>query len=283
MLGVQPRDLLRDVAAAASHQTPLHGLLQLSAKRMPPCVAASPAAPAGAPPQLQQLPMDTQQAAQQQQQQQQQGWQPPAAYGFDAVGRAVRDVSQPPKWEARVLDYDLSTGLHCLAYTSSAAMAAASAADADAPQQGGWVVLTSLRFLFVTPAVEPNPSFAASPKGPAAVGQRLRVYWPAMGKWYAGQVRSFDPATDKHVVVYKVGRQAGCALLPAGRALATQRGGEGPRSWSVLQMRTSDVCSLRWRGSCGGCAVVCSRAFRAAATAPPHRQLTVPAATQYLA
>lgn len=46
-------------------------------------------------------------------------------------------------------------------------------------------------------------SKAANPRlGEEAVGRSLRVFWPLDKAWYAGQVKSFDRETGKHVVQY---------------------------------------------------------------------------------
>lgn len=177
MLLCQPSDLLREVAVAASHQSPMRGASQ--GKR------PAPTAGLGQP----QQPGE------------------PQPYGRDAVGRVVRDASQPPRWEARVADFDAATGHHRLAF-SPAAPPAAAPQDATVARPDEWAALASLRFVFAgdpASAADPNPSYDAAPKGADAVGRRLRIYWPGMGRWYAGTVRGYDAATGRHHVVYKDG------------------------------------------------------------------------------
>jgi hypothetical protein len=48
-------------------------------------------------------------------------------------------------------------------------------------------------------------SDAADFPGPAAIGKRVRVYWPDDNAWFTGVVRRFDPRTGMHSVWYDDG------------------------------------------------------------------------------
>jgi hypothetical protein len=74
-----------------------------------------------------------------------------------------------------------------------------------------WVSLGDIKFYWreaAPPEAPPNPSFKPECSSEACVGRRLRVYWPAMQKWYCGSVKAYDPLTGQHTVFYKV-----CAWL----------------------------------------------------------------------
>ena len=45
----------------------------------------------------------------------------------------------------------------------------------------------------------------AIPKGKAALGWRIGVYWKDDQKFYNGEVESFETATGRHVILYDDG------------------------------------------------------------------------------
>ena len=66
------------------------------------------------------------------------------------------------------------------------------------------------RFQFLTnprPGSAPNRTYHGSPKGKDAVGRKVKVYWPAMGRWYVGKVKGYDTASGKHLIAYQDGEQ----------------------------------------------------------------------------
>jgi hypothetical protein len=78
-----------------------------------------------------------------------------------------------------------------------------------------WLSLADIKFKWVQtapPEAAPNPMFKSELGGEAAVGKRLRVYWPAMQKWYCGTVRGYDPVTGMHTIFYKDGDQQALML-----------------------------------------------------------------------
>jgi hypothetical protein len=73
-----------------------------------------------------------------------------------------------------------------------------------------WLSLADVKFKWSqvsAPEAAPNPTFKPEFCGEGAVGKRLRVYWPAMQKWYCGTVRAYDPVSGLHTVYYKDGDQ----------------------------------------------------------------------------
>ncbi|KAK9832914.1 hypothetical protein WJX74_001631 [Apatococcus lobatus] len=80
--------------------------------------------------------------------------------------------------------------------------------DGPSGEEQQWVHLGRSQFRWLselasgTPA---NPTHAGKPRQHDAVGWRVRVFWPAMGRWYQGKVKDYDASTGKHLLVYKDG------------------------------------------------------------------------------
>ncbi|WPT13593.1 Histone-lysine N-methyltransferase ATX2 [Picochlorum sp. SENEW3] len=71
-----------------------------------------------------------------------------------------------------------------------------------------WVDLSKSRFQWLGPVPEvcpPNPSYRKAPKRKAAIGYKVKVFWPGMAKWYVGKVLDYDTDSKKHTVKYKDG------------------------------------------------------------------------------
>ncbi|WIA16327.1 hypothetical protein OEZ85_013026 [Tetradesmus obliquus] len=119
-------------------------------------------------------------------------------YAIEAVGRkcsVMQSRSGVKAWEkAQILEYNPESGQHKLRYNSSKAEE--------------WLCLGDIKFKWsqlLPPTAPANPSYRPEFAREGGVGRRLRVYWPAMQRWYQGTVRSYDPKTDRHVVLYKDG------------------------------------------------------------------------------
>jgi hypothetical protein len=118
-------------------------------------------------------------------------------YGSEVVGRkcCVQVVrgGQRVFEKATVVDFSEASGQHRMQHSATRA------------EQ--WVSLGDIRFYWRDAApyeAPPNPTFRPQHGGEGAVGKRLRVYWPAMQKWYCGSVKSYDPLTGSHSIYYKV-------------------------------------------------------------------------------
>jgi hypothetical protein len=119
-------------------------------------------------------------------------------YGIEAVGRkcsVMQSRSGAKAWEkAQILEFKPDNGQHKLRYSSSKAEE--------------WLCLGDIKFKWsqlLPPSAPANPSYRPEFAREAGVGRRLRVYWPAMQRWYQGTVRAYDPKTDRHIVLYKDG------------------------------------------------------------------------------
>jgi hypothetical protein len=126
-------------------------------------------------------------------------------YGSEVVGRKCSVLhnrhGRQGFEKAQVLDYDARSGQHKLRHS------------VDRVEE--WLNLADIKFKWsagATPEAAPNPTFKPELCGEAAVGKRLRVYWPAMQKWYCGTVRGYDPVSGLHTIFYKDGDQQALML-----------------------------------------------------------------------
>jgi len=124
---------------------------------------------------------------------------PPTAwlYGEEVQGRKVEVLwEHVGEWfEGRVEEYDAERDQHRVAYV-----------DGDVE----WVRLGKRRFRWRSnprPGCAANPSFKGSPRGRSAVGRKVRVFWPGMGKWYIGSIKEYDADKGEHLVAYKDGER----------------------------------------------------------------------------
>lgn len=150
-------------------------------------------------------------------------------YGAEVVGRKCSVLhnrhGKQGFEKAQILDFDTETGQHKVRH------------HVDKVEE--WLSLSDIKFKWSQVAAAdaaPNPTFKAELSGEAAVGKRLRVYWPAMQKWYCGTVRAYDPATGLHTVYYKDGDQQSLMLrhepiIWADDELAMQAEGSNLITW----------------------------------------------------
>jgi hypothetical protein len=167
-------------------------------------------AAAGASPRAGGRPTSATSAGDEQQQQQQQPARPgrsrPARhtgplYASEIVGRrcAILRCSRGSRaswWEkAKVVEWDGARQQHKLLYITDG-------------RSEEWLSLGDVKFKWeglAAPGAAPNPTHRPEMEREAALGRRLRLYWPAMQKWYIGQVKEYDAKTDKHVIWYRDG------------------------------------------------------------------------------
>jgi len=119
-------------------------------------------------------------------------------FGSEIVGRKVAVfVAKDSEWpRGKILGYSESQRTHLVRY-----------------DKGGVSVSLHLmkeRFQFLTlakPGSQPNASYYDAPKGKEAIGHKVKVYWPAMRRWYVGRVKDFQRTTGKHLIAYQDGEQ----------------------------------------------------------------------------
>jgi len=118
-------------------------------------------------------------------------------FGPEVVGRKVAILwRKDGQWfKGKIHSYREATKKHFVKYE-------------DGDQQE--VNLSRERFQFLTnprPGAAPNATFHVAPRGKDAVGLKVKVYWPGMGRWYVGRVKEYDKATGKHLIAYQDGEQ----------------------------------------------------------------------------
>lgn len=118
-------------------------------------------------------------------------------FGSEVVGRTISLCRSRGAWaNASIQAFDAATAKHTLC------------------MEGGEIRVVSLgscKFKWSSrpgPRDPPNPSWASAPRAQAAIGCRVRVFWPAMGRYYTGVVKSYDPVTGMHRVDYSDGDSA---------------------------------------------------------------------------
>lgn len=118
-------------------------------------------------------------------------------FGPEVVGRKIAVYwRKPGEWfKGKIHGYATKTRRHHVKYDDG------DQADLDLERE---------RFQFLTnprPGSAPNRTYHGSPKGKDAVGRKVKVYWPAMGRWYVGKVKGYDTASGKHLIAYQDGEQ----------------------------------------------------------------------------
>ena len=65
-----------------------------------------------------------------------------------------------------------------------------------------------------SPPIKPKtpPSAETKPQKSDFVGRRIKVYWPLDQVWYTGEIKSYDPKSDKHQIQYDDGEEESIEL-----------------------------------------------------------------------
>ena len=105
--------------------------------------------------------------------------------GKEVVGRqvAVFSAKQGDWPKAIIAQFNAATRQHLLRYVERPPGAV--------KHHEEWASLERTRFQWVAdpaPQAAANPSWAAAPRGDEAVHTKVRVFWPAMARWYVGKV-----------------------------------------------------------------------------------------------
>lgn len=68
------------------------------------------------------------------------------------------------------------------------------------------VDLSRTRFQWTAPAPRTaNPTYSSAHEGLAAVGCRVKCFWPGMAKWYQGKIQDYDAKSRQHTIKYRDG------------------------------------------------------------------------------
>ncbi|CAL8467270.1 g6807 [Coccomyxa elongata] len=125
---------------------------------------------------------------------------PSIVAGKEVVGRKLAVwKNRVGEWvNGKLVDFDAPAGQHKVRYEERGA------------REEEWLSLSKCRFAWqgdLPPGSQHNPTFVPglTPSGHDAVDQKVKVFWPGMGKWYAGKVAAYDGRSAKHTILYKDG------------------------------------------------------------------------------
>lgn len=78
---------------------------------------------------------------------------------------------------------------------------------------------------------------------------QVKVFWPAMGRWYIGRVSAFDAKSGRHTVQFKDGDKRGYVLRHEAVAWLDVPGLEGGLPRSEAAWQDDEVCDppASWR------------------------------------
>ena len=119
--------------------------------------------------------------------------------GPEVVGREISvfqgSIKNPEWWDGRIVDFKADSSQHLVRYHR----------DHRSEQ---WIHLSGQPFQWKgspPPTAAPNPSVKGIKLNDSLLGHKVKVFWPAMSKWYLGCIKGFDPHGSKHTIKYKDG------------------------------------------------------------------------------
>ncbi|KAK9916747.1 hypothetical protein WJX75_006528 [Coccomyxa subellipsoidea] len=125
---------------------------------------------------------------------------PSVVAGKEVVGRKLAIwKNRVGEWvNGKLVEFNPAKGQHKVRYEERGA------------REEEWVSLSKSRFAWqgdLPAGSQSNPTYVAglTPSGHDAVDHKVKVFWPGMGKWYAGKVAAYDGRTAKHTILYKDG------------------------------------------------------------------------------
>ena len=132
---------------------------------------------------------------------------PKLVFGQEALGREISvfqsGAKQAEWWDGKVTEFNSDSGQHLVQYHGREHRA----------QQ--WLQLNEQPFQWKS---APASTAASSPtvKGinldDSILGRKVKVFWPAMCKWYLGHIKEFDAKSGRHTIKYKDGEIKDYAL-----------------------------------------------------------------------
>ena len=124
---------------------------------------------------------------------------PSLVAGPEVIGRQISvfqgSAKVPEWWDGTVVDFDPSSAQHLVRYLR----------DHRSEQ---WLQLHGQPFQWKgspPPSAAPNPSVKGMRLNDSLLGRKVKVFWPAMSKWYLGCIKEYDPHASKHTIKYKDG------------------------------------------------------------------------------
>lgn len=99
-------------------------------------------------------------------------------------------------WDGKVTEFNSDSGQHLVWYHGRE----------HRTQQ--WLQLSDQPFQWKsTPpsTAAPNPTVEGIKLNDSLLGRKVKVFWPAMSKWYLGHIKEFDAKTGRHTIKYRDG------------------------------------------------------------------------------
>ena len=119
--------------------------------------------------------------------------------GPEVVGREISvfqgSIKSPEWWDGRVIEFKPDSSQHLVRYHRE-------------HRSEHWIHLSRQPFQWKgspPPTAAPNPSVKGIKLNDSLLGRKVKVFWPAMSKWYLGCIKEFDPHASKHTIKYKDG------------------------------------------------------------------------------
>ena len=119
--------------------------------------------------------------------------------GPEVIGREISvfqgSVKNPEWWDGRVVEFNSEAAQHLVRYHRE-------------HRSEQWLHLDGQPFQWKgspPPTAAPNPSVKGIRLNDSLLGRKVKVFWPAMSKWYLGCIKEYDPHASKHTIKYKDG------------------------------------------------------------------------------
>ena len=119
--------------------------------------------------------------------------------GSEVVGREVSvfqgSIKNPEWWDGKIVEFKPDSSQHLVRYHRE-------------HRSEQWIHLSGQPFQWKgspPPTAGPNPSVKGIKLNDSLLGSKVKVFWPAMSKWYLGCIKEFDPHASKHTIKYKDG------------------------------------------------------------------------------
>lgn len=132
---------------------------------------------------------------------------PKPVAGPEAVSREISVFQTEAKhaewWDGRVTDFNSDSGQHLVRYHGRE----------HRTQQ--WLQLSDQPFQWKStpPATAAfNPTVKGIHLNDSIIGRKVKLFWPAMSKWYLGHIKEYDSKSGRHTVKYKDGEVKDYAL-----------------------------------------------------------------------
>lgn len=133
--------------------------------------------------------------------------QPKLIVGSEAIGREISvfqsDAQHAEWWDGKVTEFSKDSGQHLVRYHGRE----------HRTQQ--WLQLNAQPFQWksIPPATAAsNPTVKGVHLNDSIIGRKVKVFWPAMSKWYLGHVKEYDAKSGRHTIKYKDGEVKDYAL-----------------------------------------------------------------------